>query len=107
MNTSDNNDQCTMTNGNLHSKLTMNNDNNVVTNVDIEKINSKYDKSRYVDMVAQKLCDIFQNPDGFKYYCKIVWRLQPSVIWSNVEVAKRGKNPARLFTYLCKRCMGE
>lgn len=94
------------------------NDNNVFNNGNIGPGSNKYERSKLVDMTAYKLCEIFghsptddkdENKPSiiFKFYCRVAWRLQPSVIWANVEMALKGNNPAALFTYLCKKCLGD
>lgn len=52
--------------------------------------------------LAQKLCDRLNNPERFKYYCKLVWQLPERKIMQNLELAENGRSPQRLFTWLCE-----
>ena len=80
------------------------NENNVANN---ESKKANYERSRAIDIIALDLCDKLENRDSYKFYCKIAWRLQPSVIYNNLEQALKGREPAKLFTYLCKKCLGD
>lgn len=56
-----------------------------------------------VDRLANRLVEIFNNPGGRDFYCKVGWKLSEAHIWRHVETAKkRGRIPARYFTTLCK-----
>lgn len=63
------------------------------------------DKSKQVDLIADKLVAALSNPERRAYYCKVAWKLPESKIWNNLESSAKGKNPARLFTWLCQRDM--
>lgn len=76
-------------------------ENNIVNDNDRER----YRKSKSVDLTAQDLVNKLGNPEGYKFYCKVAWRLPPAVIYTNLEQAMKGRSPVRLFTYLCKKCM--
>jgi len=76
----------------LENPITMNND-----------IEHKYLRSRRVEIVADKLVEIYNNSGGRAFYCKVAWRLSEARIWENVEQAANGKNKTGLFIYLCKR----
>lgn len=65
--------------------------------------NDKYERSRKVENIADALVEKLGNPGGRQFYCKVAWKLSEARIWSNVEQALVGRQPARLFTYLCKR----
>lgn len=70
--------------------------------------NRKFDKSRHVEVIADKLMDSFKahlkpEVDSRPFFCKIAWRLSEARIWDNVEQANKGRNPMGLFIYLCKR----
>lgn len=62
-------------------------------------------KSKQVDLIADKLVTELNNPNRRPYYCKISYKLSESQIWNNLETAQRGRNPQRLFTWLCQRDM--
>lgn len=57
------------------------------------------------DLIADKLCDQLGNQQYRAFYCKVAYTLPESQIWSSLEVALRGKNPARYFTWLVKKQM--
>lgn len=81
-------------NGFLKTTITMNNNN----------VNDqKYGRSRKVENIADRLITIFGNEQFRPFYCKVAWKLSEAKIWSNVEQAQKGNNPAKLFSYLCKR----
>lgn len=90
-----------LNNGNVDSKES-NNDN------DIEKYSVRPGKSRAeVDALADKLVEVFANPDSRRFYCKAAMRMSEGAIWNNVEIAlKSDRSPARYFTWLCKQVMG-
>jgi len=69
---------------------------------------TNYERSKAVDIIALDLCDKLGDAahDHYEYYCKVAWRLQPAVIYSNLEQAQKGRVPAKLFTYLCQKCLG-
>lgn len=73
--------------------------NKYLNNNDIDNV----DKSKCVDLIADKLVSLLNNPGSRIYYCKVAWSLPESVIWNNLEQAQAGKSPSRLFTWLCQR----
>lgn len=75
---------------------------NKLTNTDSDTV----DKSKQVDLVADKLVIALNNPERRAYYCKVAWKLPEAVIWNNLEQSSKGKYPARLFTWLCERSIG-
>lgn len=89
----------------------MSQDNNVNDNVigvrtnnynDID--NGRYDKGKQVEFVADKL----QQRLGMKkksrpFLCKAAYKLSEARLWDNCDQALKGKNPAGLFIWLCKR----
>lgn len=79
-------------NVNVSNSLT----NNVIDNVD---------KSKQVDLIADKLVLALNNPSGRVFYCKVGWTLSEAEIWNNLEASAKGRAPAKLFTWLCKRNM--
>lgn len=79
-------------NGFNETTITMNNDND-----------RKFDQSKRVEYIADRLVAIYGNQQFRGFYCKVAWKLSESKIWQNVEQANKGSSPARLFTYLCKR----
>lgn len=58
------------------------------------------------DTIADKLCEKLGNHQYRAFYCKVAYTLSESQIWSSLEVAQTGKNPARYFTWLVKKQMG-
>lgn len=81
----------------------LNNDNvsNSLTNNDIGNV----EKSKQVDEIANKLVSALNNPKARSYYCKVAYKLSEAKIWDNLEQASTGRNPAKLFTWLCQRDM--
>lgn len=79
------------------NKVNYNAMNNVVKNL----ISS--DKA---DSIADKLCEQLGNQQYRVFYCKVAYTLSESQIWTSLEVALKGKNPPRYFTWLVKKQMG-
>ena len=52
----------------------------------------KYAKSKQIENMATKLCQMFGNEQYFAFYCKVFWKLPEAK-----------QTPGRLFTYLCKK----
>jgi len=66
----------------------------------------KYQRSRQVDRVADEIIVRLGVAETYRaFYCKIAWKLSEARIYSNLEAALKGNQPARLFTYLCKKDM--
>ena len=80
---------------------------NTVTEVNklTNTVSDTVDKSKKVDLIADKLVLALNNPDRRAYYCKVAWQLPESAIWNNLEASTKGKSPAKLFTWLCQRDM--
>lgn len=78
------------------------NESNIVNDND----SSKYDKSKKVDSIADEIIRRLGVGETYRaFYCKIAWTLSEARIYTNLETALKGKQPARLFTYLCKKDM--
>lgn len=75
---------------------------NILTNNDNVNIDNDSNK---VDFIAQKLVTELNNPDARIFYCKVAWKLPEAKIWSNLELAKKGRSPQKYFSWLCKRDM--
>lgn len=89
---------------------TSNNDNEVRAFGTKNNVNdndsSKYDRSKKVDDIADNIIRKLGVGDTYRsFYCKIAWKLSEARIWANLETALKGKQPAKLFTYLCKKDM--
>jgi len=83
-----------------------NNDNvNVYFNKHIDTdINiDKYESSKKVELIADRLVDKLCAPKSRAYFCKVAYKLSESRIWQNYEAAINGKNPVGLFIWLCER----
>lgn len=66
--------------------------------------NDKYDKSKSVEIVADKLLErLGAKIESRPFMCKVAYKLPEATIWNNVELALKGRNPIGLFIYLCKR----
>ena len=57
------------------------------------------------DAIADKLVKELGNSQFRTFYCKVANKLSEAQIWNCLEVAKRGKDPARYFTWLVKKQM--
>lgn len=82
--------------------------NTTMTMVSNNKTNNVIDnvtKSKEVDLIADKLVLAFNNPGGREFYCKVGYKLSEYQIWNNLEQSSKGREPAKLFTWLCKRSM--
>lgn len=55
-----------------------------------------------VQATASKLAQSLNDPNSFKFYCKVARALPENVIWSNLEQAQTKRKPAAYFTFLCK-----
>jgi hypothetical protein len=53
-----------------------------------------------VRQIAQKLCDRLNNQSRFEYYCKVAWNLSDAKIWTSLETALTGQDPAKYFSFL-------
>lgn len=91
--------------------MTTSNNVNVSNNVSLknnvnDNDSSKYTRSKKVDDIADNIIRKLGVSDAYRaFYCKIAWSLSEARIWSNLETALKGKQPAKLFTYLCKKDM--
>lgn len=92
----------------VYTNSATNNDNyNEITNViDNDIVNkNKYDKSKFVELTAKVLVEKLHNPGAYAFYCKVAYKLPESRIWLHLESAQKGKDPKKLFTWLCNRDM--
>lgn len=78
------------------TKVNYNAMNNVVKNV------ISNDKA---DTIADKLCERLGNYQYRAFYCKVAYQLSEAQIWTSLEIALTGDNPAKYFTWLIKRQM--
>jgi hypothetical protein len=79
---------------------------NTVTVYSDENTKGKRPTPAMVDHIADRLVTRFNNPARRLYYCKIAWKLPEGVLWNLAEQADKGKDPQRLFTYLCESALG-
>lgn len=77
--------------------------NNVNDNVKKTLKNNVIVNESEVNLIASKLSDKLNNPNGRLFYCKVAWQLPEAQIWSNLELALTGRDPKRYFSWLCKR----
>lgn len=85
--------------------------NNDIDNVNVVSTNNyndidnvKYDRSKKVEMIADRLMDkLHCKSESRPFLCKVAWKLSEARIWDNVESALKGDNPMGLFIWLCKR----
>ena len=78
---------------------------NIVNDIVTKKLNNIDNDN--VDRIADKLVTSLNNPDAREFYCKVGWRLAEGRIWYNLESALRGKQPQKLFSWLCTRDMNK
>jgi hypothetical protein len=74
-----------------------------INNIDNDNDGNKYQKAKTVDLIADQLVERFKSPQSRAFYCKAAWKLSEATILNNVEQANKGKSPASLFNYLCKK----
>jgi hypothetical protein len=60
-----------------------------------------------VHRIAQTLADRFNDQGSFNYFCSIAWQLPEYIINNNFEAAQKGREPVRLFTWLCNKAIQE
>lgn len=80
--------------------ITPNYNNNVNDNVD------KYVIARNAERIADRLMEKLNAPDKWRdFYLKVAYKLPEARIWNNYEktMGKKVTDPARLFTWLCKK----
>jgi hypothetical protein len=63
----------------------------------------KWQKVKHTEAIAYQLADKFNNHKYFSFYYKAAAKLPEHRIWQLVEEAQRGQQPARLFSFLCKK----
>lgn len=56
-----------------------------------------------IDNKADYLVSKLNNPQSRPFYCKVAMELTEAQIANNLEIALRGNNPQRYFTWLCNR----
>ena len=87
-------------NSNANEKKFLFRNSNSNTNISQDK----YAKSKQVENMAHRLCQMFGNEQYFAFYCKVFWKLPEATVWQLAETALEAKQtPGRLFTYLCKK----
>ena len=87
-------------NSNANEKKFLSRNSNSNTNISQDK----YAKSKQVENMAHRLCQMFGNEQYFAFYCKVFWKLPEATVWQLAETALEAKQtPGRLFTYLCKK----
>ena len=62
-----------------------------------------YTKLRRTETIADLLVTKFNNPEYKGFYWKVASSLPENMIWNYVEQANKGNNPARYFSFLCKK----
>jgi hypothetical protein len=85
--------------------------NNINTNNNDNDSNNKYiyktNVIDNVDRIADRLVEKLHNPGSRRYYCLVAKTLPENILWSNLELAMRGRSPQRYFTWLCQRSLQE
>jgi hypothetical protein len=78
----------------------LNNNVNVINDI----VNLKSRTETQVDTIADDLIKKLGVDTSFRpFYCKVGWKLSDATIYNNLEIALKGKSPAKYFTWLCKR----
>lgn len=91
-----------------------NTDNDTVTDTVSSKKNLKHSKTvtvsvKEVHHIAHVLMDKLNSPENFAMYCGYAWHIPQSRLWLYLEMVQKAqadgkcRNPAALFTSLCKR----
>jgi len=66
--------------------------------------NGRYVKGKQVELTADRLLKrLGMKLESRPFLCKAAYRLSEAKLWDNCEQALKGKNPAGLFIWLCKR----
>ncbi len=69
-------------------------------------VNNKYlINVNNVRLIADKLSTALNDKKSYDYFMKIAWHLPEYKIWNNLEYSAKGKDPRKLFTWLCKQDM--
>ena len=93
----------------IHKKESTKEKINTSVNVNVLKNNNTNHKSHqtlsHVRLIADKLSTTLNNPGSYNFYCKIAWHLPEGVIWYNLESAQNGKEPVKLFSWLCNQSL--
>lgn len=85
--------------------------NNDIDNVNVAKAtnyndidNGRYDRGKKVEIMADSLLTkLGMKAESRPFLCKAAYKLTEARLWDNCEQALKGKNPAGLFIWLCKR----
>lgn len=73
------------------------------TNNNLNLNKNKYENHRRIETIADSLVSTFNNPDYKGFYWRVASKLPENIIWNYVEQANKGNNPARYFSFLCKK----
>ncbi len=73
----------------------------------LESTMPNYIKAKQVDFIADKIMERLNTEENRKFYCKVAWKLTEATIWNNMEIALKGDNPQRYFSFLCKLAIGD
>lgn len=68
--------------------------------LNVNKITKKNNVNN-VKAQAYRLVEKLNDPKSYKFFLKVSWHLPESKIENNLESALKGRNPRRLFTWLC------
>lgn len=63
------------------------------------------ERAKGVEAIANQLVEKFGSPESRPFYCKVAYALPENKIWLNYEAAQKGRSPARLFNFLCRKDM--
>lgn len=59
----------------------------------------------HVEHLARELETKLNNTGFYEYYCKVGYKLSEAEIMAHLAQALKGKQPSRLFAYLCNKSM--
>lgn len=60
-----------------------------------------------IERIAQQLVVQLKNPSRLQFYYKVAWHLSEAKIQHNLEMALAGRNPQKLFSWLCTKDMAK
>lgn len=80
----------------------------VNNNVNNEDNGSNVKFIKRADRIADQLeAKLGGGEKSRPFYCKVAYELTEGSIFSNLELALKGRSPQRYFTWLCKKSMNK
>ena len=92
--------------GNLTNRGSINVNVNETQSIELTMtMNNDIVKAKKVEAIARSLVQKFTSEDSFPFYCKVAYKLPEHMIWNIYEQALKGKTPAGLFNWICRKEM--